>query len=281
MGTPVAIEFELPLTPEDSMFYEQNGYLVLGSPFQELAQRVVEWTHEVKNLPHRKNANAWLHYEEVDASGRRTLTTTENFADFHPGFDALFRGPAMVGFLGALLGEEMVLFKEKINYKEPGSGGFKAHTDAPAYVTVPDIGLVVAVMIAVDAQTAQNGCLEVVAASHKLSIPVGADRCLDEAWCAAQTWTPLHLTPGQLVVFDSHLAHRSGANDSARGRAAIFATYNAGGDKRTVYYEDRRKLWPATADRAPDEEYAVGASIFGFGTPMLTVDSATYGSMGL
>ncbi|KAJ7762992.1 hypothetical protein B0H16DRAFT_1528405 [Mycena metata] len=274
----------LHVSAEQSTFYNQNGYIVLESPSQELTQSMLEWTSEIKNLPHK--SNAWLHYEEVDAEGKRTLTTTENFADYHPGFNDLFRGAPMLTFLRTLIGDEMILFKEKINYKGPQSGGFKAHTDAPAYVTVPNIGRVVAVMIAVDPQTAENGCLEVVAGSHKIDIPVGTDHCLDETWCANQAWTPLYLDRGQFVVFDSHLAHRSGTNNTTNGRAAIFATYNAStgsgdDDKRAVYYNDRRKLWPATADRAPDEEYAIGASIFGFGTPMLTVDPATYQNLGL
>ncbi|KAJ7930865.1 hypothetical protein B0H13DRAFT_2530751 [Mycena leptocephala] len=191
---------------------------------------------------------------------------------------------SLLSLLRTLLGEEMILFKEKINYKTPQSGGFKAHTDAPSYATVPNIGRVVAVMIAVDPQTDENGCLEVVAGSHEIDIPVGIDHCLDESWSNNQTWTSLHLQRGQFVIFDSHLAHRSGPNDTKSGRAAIFATYNAlagAGDKRAAYYADRRKLWPATGDREPDEEYAVGANIFGFATPMLTVDSERYKSMGL
>ncbi|KAJ6534449.1 hypothetical protein DFH09DRAFT_1180409 [Mycena vulgaris] len=274
---------ELPLTvvpdvsPEQCAFYRDNGFLVLSSPSPQLTHNLIEWTQEVKNLPHK--SNAWLHYEEVDAKGHRTLTTTENFADYHAGFNSLFRGAAMLKFLAQLLGEEMILFKEKINYKAPQSAGFKAHTDAPAYVTVPNIGRVI-----VDPQTAENGCLEIVAGSHKISIPVGADHCLDDAWSSEQTWIPLHLESGQFVIFDSHLAHRSAANNTTSGRAAIFATYNSlhgAGDKRAIYYADRRKLWPATGDRDPNEEYAMGASIFGFATPMLSVDAEKYKKMGL
>ncbi|KAJ7438539.1 hypothetical protein B0H11DRAFT_588646 [Mycena galericulata] len=268
------------VSPEQSVFYKSNGFLVLKSPSPGLSGDLIEWTHEVKNLPHK--SNAWLHYEEVDAKGNRTLTTTENFADYHDGFNKLFRGEPMLGFLRQLLGEDMVLFKEKINYKAPQSGGFKAHTDAPACVA--NIGRVIAVMIAVDPQTAENGCLEVVAGSHKMDIPVGVDQCLDDAWSEDQTWIPLHLERGQFVIFDSHLAHRSAPNNTDSGRAAIFATYNSlhgAGDKRATYYADRRKLWPATADRDPSEEYALGASIFGFATPMLSVDSETYKNMGL
>ncbi|KAJ7193161.1 hypothetical protein GGX14DRAFT_577517 [Mycena pura] len=305
------------VSPEQSAFYKENGFVVLECPSPELAQDLVEWTNE--HLPHK--TNAWLHYEEVDAQGGRTLTTTENFADHHAGFGGLFRGPHMLRFLRTLLGEEMVLFKEKINYKAPHSGGFKAHTDAPAYITVPNIGRVVGArfchshaarerlletsrddrsrcpdrrkrlprgkLIASAASTTYSQLQfnpQVVAGSHKVEIPVGADHCLDDCWIASQTWTPLHLAPGQFVVFDSHLAHRSAENNTNSGRAAIFATYNAlagAGDKRAAYYADRRELWPATADRKPDDDYAVGASIFGFATPMLSVDATAYKRMGL
>ncbi|KAJ7710559.1 hypothetical protein B0H17DRAFT_915045, partial [Mycena rosella] len=90
-------------------------FIVLNSPSAQLTQDLAKWTDEVKNLPH--TPNAWLHYEEVDAMGHRTLTTTENFADHHVGFNSLFRGGPMQRYLGQLLGEEMILFKEKINYK--------------------------------------------------------------------------------------------------------------------------------------------------------------------
>ncbi|KAJ7241643.1 hypothetical protein C8J57DRAFT_1369038 [Mycena rebaudengoi] len=274
------------LSPTQCTSYAENGFLVLSAPSEQLTHNLVVWTNEIKNLPHK--SNAWLHYEEMDSTGNRTLTTTENIADYHDGLCELFCGPEMLSLLRTLAGEEMVLFKEKINYK----------TDAPAYVTVEDIKRVITVMISVDPQTTENGCLEVsvfldtrndahnhserlAVGSHKMDIPVGNDHCLDQSWCNNQQWIPLHLQPGQFVIFDSHLAHRSGANNTDSGRAAIFATYNSGGNKRAAYYADRRKLWPATGDREPGEEYATGAHIFGFATPMLSVDSEAYKSMGL
>ncbi|KAF8829744.1 hypothetical protein HHX47_DHR2000332 [Lentinula edodes] len=53
---------------------------------------------------------------------------------------------------------------------------------------------------------------------------------------------PVPLESGQFLVFGSYLAHRSAPNKSDKGRAAIYATYNAisnGGDRREAYYEDR------------------------------------------
>jgi hypothetical protein len=66
-----------------------------------------------------------------------------DYANYHAGFGGLFRGKRLTGILSELMGEQAVLFKEKvspsyvypadvqINYKEAGgSGGFDAHIDA-------------------------------------------------------------------------------------------------------------------------------------------------------
>ena len=79
---------------------------------------------------------------------------------------------------------------------------------------------------------------------------------------------------GQLLVFGSYLAHRSGANNSNSDRKAIYATYNckSEGDLHDAYYEDRAKLWPPTHKRQEGEKYEEGALRYGFGSPMLSVD---------
>lgn len=79
---------------------------------------------------------------------------------------------------------------------------------------------------------------------------------------------------GQLLIFGSYLAHRSAANSSNTDRKAIYATYSCAreGDLRKAYYEDRKKLWPATHLRKPDEDYAEGSLRYGFGSPMLSLE---------
>lgn len=76
------------------------------------------------------------------------------------------------------------------------------------------------------------------------------------------------------MVFGSYLAHRSGANTSSKDRRAIYATYNckAEGDLHDSYYEDRRKLWPATHMRKEGEKYEEGRLRYGYGSPMLTIE---------
>jgi 2-aminoethylphosphonate dioxygenase len=80
---------------------------------------------------------------------------------------------------------------------------------------------------------------------------------------------------GELLIFGSYLAHRSGPNKSSSSRKAIYATYNCKreGDLHDAYYEDRAKLWPATHKRIEGEKYEVGALRYGFGSPMLSVEA--------
>ena len=60
-------------------------------------------------------------------------------------------------FATTLLGEEAILFKEKINYKQPGGAGFVAHQDAAAYKFIKHH---IACLLAVGDMTRENGCLE-------------------------------------------------------------------------------------------------------------------------
>ncbi|KAG7091126.1 hypothetical protein E1B28_010180 [Marasmius oreades] len=282
----VETETKFTISPQQKVSFERDGFLVLPAVSEEVSKNIVQWTYEVKNLPHR--SDAWMHYDEISSNGERTLTRTENFADFHQGFNDLFRGKVILDVLKQLGGEEMVLFKEKINYKAPWAGGYRAHLDATSYTHVAKAKHL-SILMAVEPATLENGCLEVVAGSHKLAdspnpIPIGHDYCIEDDWSMKQIWTPVPLETGQFLIFGSYLAHRSAANNSANGRAAIYATYNTlseGGDMHDEYYANRRQHWPPTADRVPGEKYELGARMFAFGSPMLSVDSSGYREMGL
>lgn len=62
--------------------------------------------------------------QEVNAQGKSVLCRTENYCGSHAGFNSLLRGERALSLLKALAGEDMLLFKEKINYKLAGSGRF-------------------------------------------------------------------------------------------------------------------------------------------------------------
>ncbi|KIV85913.1 hypothetical protein PV11_01564 [Exophiala sideris] len=160
--------------------------------------------------------------------------------------------PQTAAAIGTILtqisGDEMLLFKDKINYKLPNSNGFKAHLDAPAYDHVGRISHLTA-NIAVDASTPENGCLEVVPGSHTISVPLaeGEGGRIDPRWEEQANWVQLPLRAGDIVLFGSHLAHRSAPNKTDTSRASVYATYHCkkdGLDLRERYYADRRVNFP-------------------------------------
>ncbi|KAL5358249.1 hypothetical protein BJX96DRAFT_173270 [Aspergillus floccosus] len=261
------------LTENQISSYDEKGYLLIRGFFSPAeTASLQQWTQEVHDLPRTPDA-AYMPYEEVNAQGKRVLCRTENYANSHAGLNSFLRGQRVLSVLEQLAREEMLLFKEKINYKFAGSGGFSPHIDANAYTHVKNIKHLT-VLAAVDDMTPENGGLDVVDGSHRTEIKLGEDRCIEPSWVESQIWMPCVLHPGDILVFGSYLAHRSGANTSSKDRRAIYATYNckAEGDLHDQYYEDRRKLWPATHMRKDGEKYEEGRLRYGYGSPMLTVE---------
>lgn len=75
------------------------------------------------------------------------------------------------------------------------SGGYAAHRDASAYTSIKDINHLT-ILLAVDRADLENGCLEIVDASHTLDIPDGGDNNLDKSWSAQQDWLAVPLEEG-------------------------------------------------------------------------------------
>ncbi|KAF3903895.1 hypothetical protein ABW20_dc0109030 [Dactylellina cionopaga] len=263
------------LSAEQLTSFGKDGYLIIRhflssqevGDLQKWAQEVHDWnpTAESEFMP----------YEEVNMNGKRVLCRTENYANSHEDFNGLLRGEKLLGLLEDLSSEPMLLFKEKINYKLAGSGGFAPHIDAVAYTHIKNVKHLT-ILLAVDDLNMTNGGLEVVDASQDMTVPINKDdNCIQRTWVESQTWTPVDLEAGQLLIFGSYLAHRSGPNNSAKDRKAIYATYNYAreGDLHDQYYEDRKKLWPPTYLRKEGEKYEEGALRYGFGSPMLSVEA--------
>lgn len=132
-----------------------------------------------------------------------------------------------------------------MNYKQPNSNGFRAHIDARAYAHLGDMEHITA-NLAVDAATPENGCLEVVPGSHKMNVPCGEGYITLE-WQKAHQWVKVPLAPGDILIFGSHLAHRSAPNNTKQPRASVYATYHnksEGTDLRKQYYDHRRIHFP-------------------------------------
>lgn len=198
----------------------------------------------------------WVYHEpSLDDPPQLLIQRIEKFADVDPRFAQLFSG-RLYSAVGQLLGERAELFKEKINYKMAGAPGFKPHQDAQAGWSVYASYFVTA-LVAVDACTLENGCLEMAAGEHRRGLLTEEWKPLDEATVARLDFRPVPAQPGDALFFDSFAPHRSGPNHTAHQRRVLYVTYNRAseGAQRERYFADKHRSFPPDIEREAGKTY--------------------------
>jgi hypothetical protein len=214
------------------------------------------WVDELVALPDRPGGVWKYGDDEARTQGRAILSRIERFREHHAGLRAVLEDARLSSLLSALMGEPPLLFKDKINLKLPGSSGFALHQDAQAgwqaYGRVQ-----VTVMISIDATTRENGCLEIGAGPRLTELRGALFRPLCEAEVADVPFVPVETAPGDVVVFDSFVAHRSAPNRTQTARRVLYATYNprSDGDQYARYFADKHASYPPDVERHRDHDY--------------------------
>lgn len=247
----------MTVSADDIAQFRSSGYLIIRNLFAgEALADLVRWTDELEAWPETPG-KAMKYFETAQDGGQRLLQRIENFYPFHDGFRALCDGAELKGVSSLLLGEEAVLFKEKINFKLPGGAGFEPHQDAQA-----DWGRYSAfhltAMVSVDPCTVENGCLEMVAGHHDRGLIGELWKPLAAPQLQGMDFVPVPTAPGDAIFFDSYAPHRSAPNRTDKPRRVLYITYNRGseGDWRVQYYADKRKSFPPDCERLPGAVYA-------------------------
>lgn len=229
------------LTAEQRTLWEKQGYVALrGALDAEKVREVTRWFEEVESWS-RNDGPGMHHFEQTDDGPR--IARSEDFEPHHAGLSGFIRGGIIADVLAELFGEPAILFKEKINYKYPGGGGFAPHQDAPAYRFIDHH---ISCGVPVDRATQVGGCLWFSPGHHQGLLP-NVDGRISEEWLRTATWTPVEVEPGDLVFFDSYAPHKSGTNRADTPRRLMYLTYNAAseGDLRERYYADKRAEFEA------------------------------------
>jgi hypothetical protein len=249
-------------------FWARNGYLWLrGFLAPDEVTAVTRFTEEIAGWP--DTPGRWMRYYEAGPDGARLLARIENFLPHHPGLDARFRGGRLAALLAELLGEPAVVFKDKINLKAAGGAGFAPHQDAPAYVDF-GVDFHATVMVPVDPFTPENGALEMAReAAQTAFLPQNPDGTLRPDVVARLDFVPVLARPGDVIVFDSYVPHRSGPNRSGGPRRSYYVTYNraSAGDRRAAYYARKRERFPPECERRPGVDYARIGAQFNLANP--------------
>lgn len=242
------------LTAEQMEAFAADGYLVVRGAFgRGEMDRIEGWCDELLALPEVSGRHWVFHEQSLKGDGRELIQRIENITPFHEGFKALtesLRAP-----VGQLLGEEAVLFKEKINFKMPGGDGFKPHQDSQAgWDAYADF--FISVLLSIDAATTENGCLKIAKGHHQKGIYRSWEP-LTEDDMDGMAFETVPTEPGDLIFFDCYAPHASDANMSDSVRRIYYATYNraSAGDHMAQYYADKHKNFPPDIDRDPNRTY--------------------------
>jgi hypothetical protein len=176
----------------------------------------------------------------ADGEGGAVKLKVENALDDGTIYAAVVRSERIAGAMRRLLGDEVYHWHHKMIFKEARVGGAWAwHQDYGYWYNNaclrPDLA---SCMIAVDAATRENGCLQVLKGSHllgrvdhgKAGDQTGADPERVEQAVARLPLVHVEMAPGSAVFFHCNVLHRSDQNTSDRPRWAFICCYNTRGN---------------------------------------------------
>jgi phytanoyl-CoA hydroxylase len=154
-----------------------------------------------------------------------------------PVFHQFASSDAVVDLVAQVLGTDDVdCFLSQFIFKNPGAWGQPWHQDSHYFPFEP-ARPIVGIWLAVTEATLQNGCLHVLPGSHHEPVLThGPDQRPNANYGYTEivdldttTSTPVLMQPGDLLVFDSHLVHRSTDNETDGIRAAMVFHYARAG----------------------------------------------------
>jgi hypothetical protein len=219
-----------PFTPEEISRYHEDGYLIRRGLFSE---EEISLVGEVARNDHALDQAATA---LDDGEGNDVRLSLWN----HPGdgiYGMVARSERIVNSVEQLIGGEVYHYHSKMILKDARNGGAWAwHQDYGYWyqngLLFPDL---CSVMIAVDAATKENGCLQLLKGSQKMGRinhilsgeQAGADmERVDEAAKRLEL-IYAEMSAGDAVFFHANTLHSSGTNLSENSRWAMICCYNA------------------------------------------------------
>ena len=234
--------------------FKQDGFIHVPAGFSHHdMDQILQWTEELQSLPEESGKHWVFHEKSMLDPERDLISRIEYISPFHIGFTELSK--ILKHPVSQLLGEEAVLFKEKINFKMPGGDGFKPHQDSQAgWQDYADF--FISVMVCIDEATIENGCLQLVAGYQNRGLYREWEPLTDEDM-SGMKFDYYPTKPGDLVFFDCYAPHASDPNLTDTTRRLYFATYNriSEGDHMARYYADKHKSYPPDIDRDRGKDY--------------------------
>lgn len=218
------------LTKDDAAAFARDGFFVVEQLLDEAEVDLL------RNIARADRELAASRSSRADGEGGAVELVVSNDLPADSIYAAIVRSRRIADTMSALLNDEVYHWHHKMICKEPRIGGAWAwHQDYGYWYNNgclwPNLA---SCMIAVDAASTSNGCLQVLKGSHLLGRvehgPVGEQTGADPervaAACKRLERVHVELSSGSAVFFHSNLLHRSDQNTSENPRWAFICCYN-------------------------------------------------------
>lgn len=165
----------------------------------------------------------------TDRFGKTVLERLDPVADISETFAAVNRDQRLVSIAESGLGEPVTVVKEKLIYKWPGTRGFGPHRDQE--YNTPKTGVpgseFLTISIALDRATRAAGPTEFFPSlrNRATTAPAGEPRDVDERELHGVVSCMPETDPGDVILFDGRIPHRSDWNRSNHCRRVYMISY--------------------------------------------------------
>jgi phytanoyl-CoA hydroxylase len=226
--------------------FDRDGFVRLpGFASADTCERMLERVIEISRERSEGIGGDQLVLPEANLVGRDGLPEELVSKVFKLHRDSVFeefcRDPAVTDLVAELVGPKLDCFLSQFIFKNPGAWGQPWHQDS-FYFPFDPPRPILGVWLAVTAATLENGCLHVIPGSHHQPVHehvpdrrpganYGYVEIVDHDMSAS---VPVLMDPGDLLLFDSHLMHRSTDNESDGIRAAMVFHYAQTGTTQRV-----------------------------------------------
>ena len=211
--------------------YHRDGYVIARSLFDSEEMDILR-TAAKSDQTLQKNAHA-VGSGEDDKKAKLSLWNYEG-DDI---YGLVSRCPRVVDSAEQLLAGEVYHYHSKMSIKEPFVGGaWTWHQDYGYWYQNGCLyPLMLSCFIAVDPNTRENGCMQVIKGSHLMGRiehgrfvdQTGADPERVEAALKVMELEYAVMEPGDALFFHCNTLHRSDANNSPDPRWSLICCYNA------------------------------------------------------
>jgi ectoine hydroxylase-related dioxygenase (phytanoyl-CoA dioxygenase family) len=243
--------------------FHDEGYLIVRGVFDAEEADILR-AAAAADQSFKENA-----YDLEDGEGGKAQLVLWNSAG-EDLWGAIASSERIVNAMEQLLGDEVYHYHSKMSIKQPRTGGaWSWHQDYGYWYQNgclwPDMG---SAFIAVDPNTRENGCLQVLKGSHKLGRiehgrygdQTGADPERTAEAAKVMETVYVELDPGDTLYFHSNLLHRSDQNTSDTQRWSLICCYNT---KHNNPYKESHHPFYAPIEKLPDNAIKkMGAQLF-------------------